>query len=178
MAIQEQDGEGHSDRIRFCKWLQTFLNISVEATTIWSLISKNIGRFVRINPATISVLSTLQTKYDCILFTNGGIENQQNKIAQTNLNKFFPTSHIFISERLGYKKPELKAFQWVQNQIDPTAHFCMIGDHWENDILGAENAGWCAIHLSATPRQITRKKIATISSLTLLEDTLTQWNLI
>jgi len=172
IAIRQQDEQGHSDRIHFCKWLQSYLNIAMEVASIWSLIKKNIGRFVTINPSTVRVLSTLQTTYECILLTNGGIENQQKKIAQTKLNTFFPASHIFISESIGYQKPDLKAFQLVQNQFDGTTNFCMIGDHWEKDILGAENAGWYAVHLTATPRSTNRKKITSITSLAMLDDAL------
>lgn len=119
----------------------------------------------------------LQAKYDCILLTNGGIQNQSKKIAQTGLNNFFLTSHIFISEALGCKKPELAIFQLVQNQFGLNAHFCMIGDHWEKDILGAENAGWYGVHLTTKPRLTTCKKIASIASLLLLEDVLNKWRI-
>lgn len=175
-AIQQQDEQGHSDRIHFCQWLQTFLNIPAEVAIIWSLIRKNIGDFVTINPATNNALSALQATYKCILFTNGGIENQRRKIAQTGLHKFFPTNRIFISEALGCKKPALAAFQLVQNQFEIGTRFCMIGDHWENDILGAKNAGWHAIYLTTTPPQITCEKVATITSLTMLDSVLNKWN--
>ncbi len=175
VAIEQQDEQGHSDRIPFCKWLQTFLAIPTKATTIWSLISKNIGNFVRINKATNRVLSTLQKEYECILFTNGGVDNQSKKIAQTGLNQFFPTSHIFISEKLGYKKPELRAFELVEQSFKTATTFCMIGDHWENDILGAKNAGWYAIHLTKNPQPINHKKVAQITSLTMLNSVLNKW---
>ena len=174
-VIQAQDEQGHSDRIHFCQWLKIFLNIPTKASTIWTLISKNIGQFVKINKLTNSVLSKLQARYECILLTNGGLENQRKKIAQTGLNNFFPTSHIFISEALGCKKPELVAFQLVQNQFEKNARFCMIGDHWEKDILGAENAGWYGVHLTTKPRLTNSKKITSIASLLLLEDALNKW---
>lgn len=175
VAIQVQDEQGHSDRIHFCQWLENFLNLPTKATTIWTLISKNIGQFVKINTMTNSVLSKLQTNYECILLTNGGVENQHKKIAQTGLNNFFPASHIFISEALGCKKPELAAFQLVENQFGTNARFCMIGDHWEKDILGAENAGWYGIHLTTKPRQTNCKRIGSITSLGLLEEALNKW---
>lgn len=175
VAIERQDEQGHSDRIQFCTWLQTFLEIPTKATTIWSSISANIGDFVRINKATNSVLSTLQKQYECILFTNGGIDNQSRKIAQTGLNHFFQTSHIFISEALGCKKPELKAFQLVQSQFKAGTRFCMVGDHWENDILGAKNAGWYVIHLTENPLPINSERIEQITCLTMLSSVLNKW---
>jgi len=175
-AIQQQDEQGHSNRIHFCQWLQTFLNIPTKVSTIWTLISKNIGQFVTINAMTNSVLSTLQTKYECILLTNGGIKNQQNKITQTRLHHFFPSSHIFISEALGCKKPEREIFQLVENQFETATRFCMIGDHWEKDILGAANAGWYGVHLTSKPQLTNCEKIASITSLNMLEDVLNKWN--
>ena len=176
-TIQKKDKQGHSDRIHFCQWLKAFLDLPVKTTTIWSLISQNIGQFVTINTTTNSVLSTLQAKYECILLTNGGIENQSKKIAQTGLNRFFPSSHIFISEALGTKKPELATFQLVENQFGTNARFCMIGDHWEKDILGAANAGWYGVHLTTKPRLTHSKKITSIASLLLLENALNKWRI-
>ena len=164
-VIQEQDEQGHSDRLFFCTWLQSYLQIPEKAVVIWSRIKNNISYFVKLNRDATEVLTGLQAKYECILLTNGGAANQQRKIIQTGLNQFFPSNNIFISEELGCKKPELKAFQLVERQFRAATHFCMIGDHWEKDILGAKNAGWYAVHYTNNSLPTSLENVARVPSL-------------
>jgi len=148
MAIEEKDKKGHSDRMDFCKWLKPYLNLNQSVEFIWETIKTNIGYFVKLNQNAKGVLQQLQDDYELVLLTNGGTENQKRKINQTGLNQFFPTNRIFISEKIGCRKPDSAAFQMVQNQFPLANQFIMIGDHFEKDILGAKNFGWEAIYLN------------------------------
>ena len=149
VMIEKKDEQGHSDRIAFCQWLKIFLNLNESSDLIWENIKNNIGFFVKLNPHTISTLSLLQNEYELVLLTNGGTENQKRKIIQTGLSQFFSSNRIFISEAIGFSKPNSEAFQIVQNQFSSIQQFIMIGDHFEKDILGAKNFGWEAIYLNS-----------------------------
>ena len=147
-VIEEKDQQGHSDRMEFSKWLKTCLDLNLPIDLIWEKIKNNIGYFVQLNQNANEVLRQLQKHYELVLLTNGGTENQKRKIQQTGLYQFFPSDRIFISEKLGFSKPDSEAFQIVQNQFPLTQQFIMIGDHYEKDILGAKNFGWEAIYLN------------------------------
>ena len=147
-AIQLKDAQGHSDRIVFCEWLRIYLELSVPASTIWSKIKENIGFFVKLNKGVIPMLKQLKSQYELVLLTNGGTSNQQRKIRQTGLDRFFTTDKTFISESIGFSKPDPRAFQIIQNQFKTKCSFCMVGDHWEKDILGALHFGWKAIYVN------------------------------
>jgi len=175
-AIEQRDDRGHSDRIIFCEWLRSFLILSPDVDTIWQSIRSNIGYFVRFNKDTETVLSSLQKDYELILLTNGGTENQQRKIKQTELEHFFQKERIFISESIGYSKPNPKAFEVVEKLFDEGTQFYMIGDHWEKDILGAINFGWRAIYLSPKKKgDFSNEKIKCISSLSALKKALNEF---
>jgi len=144
--IERQDKEGYANRMDFCQWLKNFFSIPLSVDTIWHSIKTNIGYFVNLNAHARQVLQQLQYQHELVLLTNGGTENQLRKIHQTGLNEFFPSNKIFISEALGCQKPNPTIFQIVQNQFPMHSAFYMIGDHWENDILGALQCGWKTIY--------------------------------
>ena len=146
-AIEEKDEQGHSNRLEFCKWLKTYLNLNQSVDSIWKKIKNNLGYFVKLNQHADEVLHQLQKNHELVLLTNGGTENQNRKIKETGLNQFFPTNRIFISEKMGCRKPERKAFQIVQNQFPSASQFIMIGDHFKKDILGAKNFGWVILFM-------------------------------
>ena len=148
-AIQLKDKQGHSDRFIFCTWLQIYLQIPLSVSAIWAQIRENIGFFVRLNEGVITTLQQLKKHYELVLLTNGGTSNQQRKIKQTGLGAFFTSDKLFISEAIGFSKPDPRVFQVVQNQFTPDTQFCMIGDHWEKDIVGAIRFGWKAIYLNS-----------------------------
>ncbi|MGV2480762.1 UNVERIFIED_CONTAM: HAD-IA family hydrolase, partial [Salmonella enterica subsp. enterica serovar Weltevreden] len=85
------------------------------------------------------------------IITNGFKEVQQIKIDQSGIRDFF--RHIIVSEDHGVNKPDVKIFELAQSLSGAELAECvMIGDNYEADVLGALNARWKAIYLSATPQ--------------------------
>lgn len=173
--IEQQDEQGHSDRLPFCKWLKLFLKVPLQEKEIWDLIRKNIADFVRLDKDATSILSELQKKYELVVLTNGGTENQKRKIVKTGLNHFFSFEKIFISQAIGYDKPNPKAFQKVAAHFDSNASFFMIGDHWENDVLGAQKFGWKAIYVNPTSQHSAMENVKIIPSLQSLNKALNEF---
>ncbi|MFK7776459.1 MAG: HAD family hydrolase [Saprospiraceae bacterium] len=165
VVIKKQDEEGHSDRIVFCQWLKVFLKIQINKNEIWDLIKNNIGFFVSLNDGARPMLQDLHGKYELVLLTNGGKENQQRKIDHTGLKEFFPEERIFISGQIGYSKPNPRIFQLVENKFGKNNHYCMIGNHFEKDIIGAKEIGWQAIYLSQEKKYSSIENVICISSL-------------
>lgn len=61
------------------------------------------------------------------------------------------TSSIFVSSQLGYSKPHTSFFRAVEDSVCLAPHeLLMIGDSRVNDYDGAREAGWHALHLSAS----------------------------
>ncbi|NNC85466.1 MAG: noncanonical pyrimidine nucleotidase, YjjG family [Bacteroidia bacterium] len=86
------------------------------------------------------VLEYLQPKYKLHVVTNGFKEAQYTKIKHSDLHQYF--TEIFISEEVGYLKPNPKIFEVAMDKIETTVDEClMIGDNLDTDIAGAQNAG-------------------------------------
>ncbi len=162
-AIRQRDEAGYSPRLGFCQWLKQYLNLPDTAVQIWDTIRKHIGRYVTVQPSTLSILQRLGQQHELAILTNGGTENQLNKIRHAGLDRLIPQERIFISEAMGCSKPDEQAFRHVEQYFQKKSDFCMIGDHLENDIYGALYAGWQAIYLN--PKGIIIPNIKSIQSL-------------
>lgn len=82
------------------------------------------------------------------VITNGNHDDQWKKIKALQVEHWIPTERIFVSEDLPAPKPELPAYRFIEARlgIDPAKEeIWYIGDTFEADILGAQNAGWKSI---------------------------------
>ena len=91
-------------------------------------------------PHCVEVLHYLNQKYSLHIITNGFEEVQHIKIKNCGIGHYF--EHIITSERSGFKKPDLRIFQYSMDVVNAkTSNSIMIGDSLEADIVGARNAG-------------------------------------
>lgn len=89
---------------------------------------------------TIEILEYLSEKYALHIITNGFEEVQHLKLNNSGIKKYFST--ITTSEEVGLKKPHPSVFQTAMKKASATPQkSIMIGDSFEADIVGAENAG-------------------------------------
>ena len=117
------------------------------------------------------VLNYLQGKYHLHIITNGFKEVQHIKLDACNLKPHF--KQIIISEEHGFNKPDLQIFRLAQELSGAEQHECvMIGDNYEADIMGALNAGWKAIYLSALKKENSNPGFNQIDRLILLKEML------
>ncbi len=97
-----------------------------------------------LKPNSLEILMYLQDKYALHIITNGFKEVQTIKLNNCNLTPFF--DQIIISEDHQTNKPDRKLFEIAQQLTNANPEEClMIGDNFENDVLGAINAGWQAV---------------------------------
>ncbi len=98
-------------------------------------------------PQTIEVLDYLKPKYQLHIITNGFKEVQHIKLNNCNLLPYF--NQVIISEEHQTNKPDKRIFEIAQQLAKASKNEClMIGDNFDNDIIGANNAGWQAIWLN------------------------------
>ena len=103
---------------------------------------------IQLDKEWFSFFDYLSPKANLVLLTNGPTDHQLKKIHSLNLNKWFTSEKIFISEDTGVKKPEQKAFINVERLFSNTSpsKFWMIGDDLHNDILGAKQRNWNTVY--------------------------------
>jgi len=91
-------------------------------------------------PFAKELLEYLYPKYPLTIVSNGFIEVQYKKLRSANLEHYF--SHVVLSEEAKALKPDKRIFEYALNLNNATAaETIMIGDSYEADIIGAQNAG-------------------------------------
>jgi len=85
-----------------------------------------------------------EKKYTLHILTNGFPDVQPVKLRSGKIEKFF--SNVFISDEIGYRKPQPELYAFVMQRIKARSEEClMIGDQYLTDIAGAREAGWQAL---------------------------------
>jgi len=109
-------------------------------------------------PDTLETLEYLNTKYALHIITNGFNEVQHIKLKASKIDHLF--DEVIISELTGFKKPDVKIFEYAQHKTGAVAEEClMVGDGLEIDILGALNANWDSVFFN--PEKISHEKFTT-----------------
>ncbi len=94
------------------------------------------------------LLKELYGKYRLYLATNGIISVQSRRIGALGLEKYF--DNIFVSERLGYNKPDARFFGACFSSIEgfDKRDAVIVGDSLSSDIKGGINAGIKTIYFN------------------------------
>ncbi|MBQ8321415.1 MAG: YjjG family noncanonical pyrimidine nucleotidase [Clostridia bacterium] len=98
------------------------------------------------------LLSELYGKYSIYAVTNGTAIVQDRRIRDSGLHKYF--DGVFISERLGYAKPDVRFFEAAFANIKDFDKklAIIVGDSLRSDILGGKNAGIRTCHYNPVGR--------------------------
>jgi putative hydrolase of the HAD superfamily len=88
----------------------------------------------------IELLDYLKPKYQLHIITNGFASVQTKKMKNSNIDHYFET--ITNSEMAGVKKPHRNIFDFALSLAKASKEeSLMIGDSYEADIIGAQEAG-------------------------------------
>ncbi len=116
-----------------------------EAEIYFQEFINNLISMVEPNEEINDYLRELKKTYRIGIITNGKTSEQRAKLTNLQLYDVFKEEEIFISEELGFNKPDQKAFHLPLEYygLEPK-NALYIGDSWNNDITGAINAGMSA----------------------------------
>ena len=96
-------------------------------------------------------LDALSRRYTCCLASNAGASVTPEVILalqRVGAEKYF--RHIFLSKEIGFKKPDKLFFQAIMDHFAlPASSFIMIGENYQNDCVGAKNAGMKTVFFNA-----------------------------
>lgn len=92
-------------------------------------------------PYAEEVLDVLVKEYDMYLVSNGTTVVQNGRIKSSGVGKYF--KDIFLSEAIGYVKPQKEFFEVCLSRMPETLreHMVIIGDSLTSDIRGGNNMG-------------------------------------
>ena len=92
-------------------------------------------------PDVETVLKELQERWVLVLVTNGIQRAQEGRLAGSPVKDCF--SHVFVSEAVGYDKPDPRFFDAVCEElgVEDRSRLLLIGDSPTSDLQGGYNAG-------------------------------------
>ncbi len=138
-----EKGEMTRDEVKLRRFELFFEEMGVtcdaEAARVFYEQRLAIGHFFL--PGAEEMLDALHGKYHLYIASNGTTSVQNGRIASAGIAPLF--DEIFLSEALGYVKPQREFFDACFAEIpnfDPTQAI-MFGDSLTSDILGGINAG-------------------------------------
>ncbi len=137
-------GKVKKEYLRVQRFRSTFKAYGIEDQ---ELIHEFAEDYIRICPTkshlipnAIEILDYLHERYRLHLITNGFEEVQYKKLKHSNIRHYF--REIITSEKAHCKKPDQRIFDYALRQTSAgKREGLMIGDNFEVDILGAQNAG-------------------------------------
>ena len=99
------------------------------------------------------------------IITNGPSEHQWSKIEALGVESWINRENIIVSGDYGINKPDDRIFEIMKEKLQlPNDSLYYIGDSIENDVVGANNAGWKSIWINRykqkLPKEVDIYKIA------------------
>ncbi|MBK5284222.1 MAG: YjjG family noncanonical pyrimidine nucleotidase [Bacteroidia bacterium] len=144
MWEQYRLGAIDKDTLRNKRFELTFWDMGIDPSVVPRGMAED---YITISPTRTNlypyaheILFWLSEKYSLHIITNGFKEVQDIKLSSCGIKKYF--SSIIISELTGFKKPDVRIFQYALTEAGAIAEeSIMIGDGLEVDIAGARNSG-------------------------------------
>ena len=112
-----------------------------KAQMLSDLYMSNLSHQAQLFDGALSMIEQLSKKYRLFIITNGVKSTQDGRFGISPITKYF--ERIFISEEIGYEKPNKEFFDAVARGIDgyDPQKAIVIGDSLSSDIKGAINSG-------------------------------------
>ncbi len=127
------------------------INIDNEKALQFQLIYLKNKKYIRLNPYTEKMLELLYKKKITMgIISNGPHKEQFQKVQYLNLQRFINPKYIFVSEDVGFHKPDPKIFEFACNKMNISNEdkVFFVGDSFKLDIIAAKNSGLKAIWLN------------------------------
>ena len=89
------------------------------------------------------------------IITNGPSEHQWYKVKALGVERWINKDNIVVSGDYDINKPDVRIFEIMQEKLQlPNDSLYYVGDSLENDIVGANNAGWKAIWINRYKKKL------------------------
>ncbi|MED4752673.1 HAD family hydrolase [Brevibacillus choshinensis] len=120
------------------------------------------------DPAVQELIAELASRYTLGIVTNGPVDMAFIKLSRLGLSDYFPKEHVFLSELIGYHKPDPRIYATVLEELGVEAsQVLFVGDTWEADVSGAMDAGLSAVWINPRGKkpETSHEPLATIERL-------------
>ncbi|MFD2369154.1 HAD family hydrolase [Brevibacillus sp. GCM10020057] len=120
------------------------------------------------DPCVQALIADLSGHYTLGIVTNGPVDMAFIKLNRLGLSAYFPKERVFLSELIGYHKPDPRIYAAVLETLQVTPEQVLfVGDSWEADVAGPIDAGLSAVWINPQGKQPTTSHapLATIERL-------------
>lgn len=138
------------------RMLRDQLRLSFDTAIVAADYFKNLSTRGYVFPETIPLLNTLKQKgYRMAAITNGSLAPQTGRITASGIGGYF-NAGIYISEVIGYQKPQPEYFSFVLHQLGdpPKEEILVLGDSLSGDITGAIRMGIDSCYVNLHNKQV------------------------
>lgn len=133
-----------------------YFNLDIEKGLFNDLFVKFLYDEIEMVDGIEDLLLYLSDKYKIFTASNGIFKMQENRLKKSNLDKYF--DKIFVSDKIGFEKPDKKFFQKIMDLIKfSNDDLIMIGDSIKSDIIGAKNSKIKSIYFNKEDKKISDK---------------------
>ena len=144
-------GEITKDELNFERFLHPLTQVGIGNEALAKQIGKEYLDLLPTRSALLpyakELLDYLFPKYPLTIVSNGFIEVQYKKLKSCQLEQYF--NHVVLSEAAKALKPDKRIFEYALRLNSASAkETIMIGDSYEADIKGAQNAGIDQIYIN------------------------------
>ena len=166
LELWEDYGKGTISKAELS--LERFLHPLIQVGIDNSILANEIGEDyldllptrTALIPFAMELLEYLYPKYPLTIVSNGFVEVQYKKLHSCHIEQYF--SHVVLSEAAQALKPDKRIFEYAMQLNNATAaETIMIGDSYEADIRGAQNAGIDQIYFNPNPKLYDKENSAT-----------------
>ena len=137
---QIETGAITRDELKFRRYFELVGDEKL-AVTMGKTYERLLGEQTAVIDGAPEVCRRLSRDYRLFIITNGLAYAQRNRIGKSEVNGIF--EDLFISEEIGYAKPDPRFFDAVCDRIGDAdrSHYLVIGDTISSDISGAVASG-------------------------------------
>jgi 2-haloacid dehalogenase len=115
------------------------MEIDLSAEEVSPVYLYNLSKGIDLLPGAEEIAKYYHEKCILTLATNGLSDVQNPRFAASSIAEYF--QHIFISEEIGYPKPDKEYFEHIFSLLPYQESTIIIGDSLSSDIAGGINAG-------------------------------------
>lgn len=147
-----EKGEVSRERLKTLRFERFFSEIGVEGIDCVAVNDSyltNLSNSTFMLPGAPEFVKELSDYCKIYLATNGLTKAQTGRFSQSAIKDYI--DGVFISEQIGYAKPDKAYFDYIFNElgITDTSRIIMLGDSLTSDMQGGKNAGITTCRYSA-----------------------------
>lgn len=127
--------------VRFDKFFDAVGINGIDSTRFSKLYESGLCDKIVFIDNSYELLLSLKEKYKQYAVTNGAYSVQKKKLNKSGFDKIF--DGVFISDLVGYEKPNVNFFNFVRENIIDVSNdeILIVGDSLTSDIKGGNNMG-------------------------------------